>query len=193
VGAADFNGDGMADLLWKSASTGQMAMWEMNGTAIQASAFLPTVATEWHVAGTGDFDGDGKADILLRDQVTGAAAIWEMNGTAIKSAAIITAPPLDWQVAGVADLNGDGKSDIIWKNAATGGGGVGDERLLHRRFRHPRHPARRLDPAQPPLRLGVSYRSPGPHSLRLGPGSSPATAAPSTVTAAAGIEPAFCV
>ncbi len=118
----DFNGDGRADILWRSTSTGQEAIWLMNGASVAGSGTFATVSgTSWHIVGTGDFNGDGKADILWRNVATGANVIWLMNGAAIASAASITPQTdLGWQVAGVADFNGDGKADILWRNASTG-------------------------------------------------------------------------
>jgi hypothetical protein len=40
-GAADFNGDGKADVLWTNSATGDRAMWLMNGSVILTNAFLP--------------------------------------------------------------------------------------------------------------------------------------------------------
>ncbi|HUD85110.1 MAG TPA: VCBS repeat-containing protein, partial [Xanthobacteraceae bacterium] len=34
VGTGDFNGDGYADILWRNTTTGDVAIWEMNGTTI---------------------------------------------------------------------------------------------------------------------------------------------------------------
>ena len=41
VGTGDFNGDGKSDILWRDTS-GNVAIWEMNGTAIfnQATSFV---------------------------------------------------------------------------------------------------------------------------------------------------------
>ena len=30
VGTGDFNGDGLSDILWQNANTGQASIWEMN-------------------------------------------------------------------------------------------------------------------------------------------------------------------
>ena len=83
VGTGDFNADAKGDLLWQDKS-GNVAIWEMNGTAIlnQNSSFVANVPGQWSIKGTGDFNGDGKTDILWQD-TSGNVAIWEMNGTSI--------------------------------------------------------------------------------------------------------------
>ncbi|HUD87639.1 MAG TPA: FG-GAP-like repeat-containing protein [Xanthobacteraceae bacterium] len=122
VGQRDFNGDGYADILWRNTSTGDVAIWEMNGTAIlnPSSSGLGSVATAWSIVGTGDFNGDGYADILWRNTSTGDLSIWEMNGTTIinPSSTGLGNVPLNWTVVGVGDFNGDGKADILWRDTA---------------------------------------------------------------------------
>ena len=60
VGQRDFNGDGKADFLWRD-TTGDVAIWLMNGTTDPLSAwYVGTVPTSLVDRGTGDFNGDGK-------------------------------------------------------------------------------------------------------------------------------------
>ena len=67
IGTGDFNGDGKSDILWQNTS-GQAAIWEMNGTNIIASpALSPKPGPSWKAVGTGDFNGDGKSDILWQN------------------------------------------------------------------------------------------------------------------------------
>jgi hypothetical protein len=51
VGAGDFNGDGMADLLWReSSSTGMLLYWQMKGPQILKSVTLrETTDLGWSV------------------------------------------------------------------------------------------------------------------------------------------------
>jgi phospholipase/lecithinase/hemolysin len=116
VGTGDFNGDGMSDILWHD-SSGNVAIWEMNGTAIlnQATSFVANVPANWSIVGTGDFNGDGMSDILWRD-TSRNFAIWEMNGTKVSNAptSLVANVPANWSVVGVGDFDGDGKSDILW-------------------------------------------------------------------------------
>ena len=59
VGTGDFNGDGKGDILWRDTS-GNYAIWLMNGATVHGGRRHRQLATTWSVVGTGDFNGDGK-------------------------------------------------------------------------------------------------------------------------------------
>ena len=116
----DFDGDGKSDILWRDTS-GDVAVWLMNGATVSQSAGLVTVPSSLTIIGQHDFDGDGKADILWQDSsgsfgYTGYLSIWFMNGAAVSSAARLGAMNSDWTPYGTGDLNGDGKGDILWRD-----------------------------------------------------------------------------
>lgn len=116
---ADLNGDGKSDILWQNNSTGQRAVWLMNGTRFSSSASLGTLATSWDIVGSGDFNGDGRSDILWQD-TSGARAIWLMNGTSLSAGVSLGTVTTSWEIAGSGDFNGDNKGDILWQDNATG-------------------------------------------------------------------------
>jgi hypothetical protein len=119
VGTGDFNGDGYADILWRNTTTGDVAIWEMNGTTIlnPSSSGVGNVATNWTVVGVGDFNGDGKADILWQNTSNGNLAIYLMNGNTITSSATF-ANLGAYSVVGIGDFNGDGNSDILLRDGS---------------------------------------------------------------------------
>ena len=112
----DFNGDTKSDIAWRDTS-GDVAIWLMNGAQVATSAGLGTVATTWSIVGQHDFNGDGKRDLLWRD-TGGNIAIWFMNGTSVASTALVGNVPTTWTVAGTADFNGDGQADILWRDGS---------------------------------------------------------------------------
>jgi hypothetical protein len=102
LAAADFNGDGKSDLLWRNDTTGHIYMMLMNGTAIASQGYVyqePNLA--WKVVAQGDYDGDGKADLLWRSETTGQVYMMLMNGLSIASQAMVyTEPNNAWKILG---------------------------------------------------------------------------------------------
>jgi len=47
MGAGDYNNDGKSDILWQN-SSGAVAIWEMNGTSVLASATIANPGPTWH-------------------------------------------------------------------------------------------------------------------------------------------------
>ena len=47
----DFNGNGMSDILWRDTS-GDVAIWFMNGTTIASGTGLGTISTTYTIQGT---------------------------------------------------------------------------------------------------------------------------------------------
>jgi hypothetical protein len=118
----DFDGNGISDLLWRDAQTGDLAIWLMDGAARVNKTFVfPRIDPAWQIAGVGDLDGDGKADLVWRNTQSGDVAEWLLDGTTAKSwSALSSGLNLAWQIAGVGDLNGDGKADLVWRNTQNG-------------------------------------------------------------------------
>jgi subtilisin family serine protease len=101
VGAADFDGDGNADLLWRHAGDGRNALWLMDGLTRRSVTQLNAIADgNWRVVGLGDFNADGRADILWRNGATGQNTLWLMDGTTrLGSTALQAVTDLNWRVA----------------------------------------------------------------------------------------------
>jgi hypothetical protein len=114
--SGDFNGDTKADILWRH-SSGDVAIWLMNGTSVVSSAVVGNVSLDWTIAGVGDFNGDGKTDLLWR-HTSGLLAVWLMNGTTIVGTGMLGSVGTDWTIAGVGDFNGDGRADILWRHTS---------------------------------------------------------------------------
>jgi len=68
--AADFNGDGRADILWRNGD-GRNALWFMNGATVTSAVFTAGIDQLYRVVGVADFNGDGRADVLWRHSVSG--------------------------------------------------------------------------------------------------------------------------
>jgi hypothetical protein len=114
VGVGDFNFDGRDDFLWRNPTTGEVAAWTMNGSAVSAQGLVGAAGADWSIQAIADFDGDGRDEILwLRDD--GLLASWQLNGVVQTGSAIIGAVGVDWNVRGAGDFDGDGRADILWQ------------------------------------------------------------------------------
>jgi hypothetical protein len=122
----DANGDGNADVYWRSYGTGANAVWTMDGTAYTGTINLPSLPnTAYRIEGVADFNADGKPDLLWRNPTTGANALWLMNGATVTS--IVDLPGLpgaNFHFEGAADFNGDGSPDIVVRNYTDGNNAV---------------------------------------------------------------------
>jgi len=114
--AHDFNNDGKSDVLWRD-TTGDVAMWLMNGGQVLQTGSLGNIPTAWSVIGQRDFTGAGYADLLWRD-TTGDLSMWFMNGITVSSAASLGNVATVWTVKGTGDLNGDGDGDLLWQDSS---------------------------------------------------------------------------
>ncbi|KJU86641.1 FG-GAP repeat-containing protein [Candidatus Magnetobacterium bavaricum] len=118
----DFDGDGRSDVLWRNATTGDVAIWLMKDTSIAGKDFVfKGVSLDWDIKAAGDFNGDGKADILWQNTKTGVVYIWLVKGTTIEAGGtVVEDMPADWKFVTLGDFNGDEKADIMWRSAGTG-------------------------------------------------------------------------
>ncbi|MBC80186.1 MAG: hypothetical protein CMQ33_05075, partial [Gammaproteobacteria bacterium] len=111
-GSGDFDGDGIADLLWRN-TNGANIVWLMDGETIKERGQLPTVGGGWTISGVGDFDMDGMADVFWNNPDTGANSIWLLNGTERKARGTIPSVDKSWSPFGVYDMNADSMADIL--------------------------------------------------------------------------------
>jgi hypothetical protein len=138
---ADFNADGIADILWHNRITGESRIdyvglpGSQPGVSDRNLSFawpyhvaLPATGTEFdpHV---GDFDGDGCADILWNNRITGAANgvwySWRPGGPGtpqpyqfIRYNHVFNSDPTF--IPYVAKFNNDAIADILWHNPVNG-------------------------------------------------------------------------
>ncbi|MGQ9897983.1 MAG: IPT/TIG domain-containing protein [Acidobacteriota bacterium] len=113
---------GHSTIVWRNRSTGQNAIWVMDGTNFVRNELLPFAEDCWIIGGTADFNGDGNTDLLWRNQtITGFDAAWLFSGTR-PTAAIPVIPEqtdLNWSISCTGDFNRDGRPDIVRRNTAT--------------------------------------------------------------------------
>jgi Domain of unknown function (DUF4347)/Cadherin-like/Putative Ig domain/WD40-like Beta Propeller Repeat len=131
---ADFDADGIADVLLYSATGDEVKMWMMtdNGTIAAEQSFLGLDGTilrtgnpDWRVIGLADIDGDRTLDVVWHNPKSDEVGFWFMNadGKTVNrydylrqsdGAIYKTQNPL-WQVADIADFDGDGDTDLLFR------------------------------------------------------------------------------
>ncbi|APR79928.1 Hypothetical protein A7982_05275 [Minicystis rosea] len=95
ITSADFNRDGMSDVIWTNAKRGTMAVWLMSGAHLLAAGpEIPGPSGEgWAIAYAGDTNGDGMADAVWQKEGTSQFAVWLMNGAKLLAAGPVLAGP----------------------------------------------------------------------------------------------------
>lgn len=120
VGNGDYDGNGLADLLWEEDGTGRLVVWGMHGGVPDEGVVLDVVGLasgdEWRVGGSGDFDGDGHDDILLFSRVLGDAELLYMRDGALAGQSRLPGYVGAWSVATSGDFDGDGRDEILWRD-----------------------------------------------------------------------------
>jgi hypothetical protein len=117
---SDFNNDGKSDLVWQNTTTGDRAVWLMNGTQARTGLSLGNYPTNQWIAAVGDFNNDGKADLVWQNTTTGERSIMLMNGTTVLSTIVLGTYDTAWSIVTTGDFNGDDKPDLVWQNSVTG-------------------------------------------------------------------------
>jgi hypothetical protein len=105
-----------SSLLWQH-SSGQMAVWQMNGPTIAGGGLIgPSPGTFWTAMGTGSFFTGDTSDIAFQGQ-DGSVALWEVQGTTLAGGGLVAANPgTSWHIKGTGDFYGDGHSGLLWQN-----------------------------------------------------------------------------
>ena len=105
AGAGDVNGDGHPDLFWHHASSGQVAVWMMQGGSLLRAETLATggvADTNWQLRGVGYVDGNQTPDLIWQNTTTLQVAVWLMNGLSMREGRMVIGAALasaDWHIS----------------------------------------------------------------------------------------------
>ena len=127
VGAADFNGDGVPDLIWQNDATRQATVHYYagaQGAVFQGWAWLNAGGIPgWKVVGAADFNGDGVPDLIWQNDTTRQVTVHFFGGAqgaVFQGWAWLNAGGIPgWTVAGANDFDKNGAPDLVWQNDAT--------------------------------------------------------------------------
>jgi len=116
VAVADFNSDGIPDLVTANSGGGTMSLLTGNGDGTFQTQQAFAIGSLALAVATGDLNGDGKPDLVTANFTDNTVSVLLGNGDGTfqpqQTFAVGDAP----DAVAVADLNGDGKPDIVTAN-----------------------------------------------------------------------------
>jgi hypothetical protein len=129
VGTGTFDQAGRTprDLVWHHRVSGDVVIWNMDGSGnlLSGSSTTPVGLSDvnWRLVGTGDFNLDERSDLLWHHRLSGEIVVWHMSGAVLASGTFTTPSSLSdtaWKIVGTGDFNQDGRVDIAWRNGTSG-------------------------------------------------------------------------
>jgi len=127
---ADFNGDGVPDLVWQNDSTHQVTVnyyGGAGGATLTGWKWLNQAGgtAGYTVVAAADFDGNATPDLVWENLSSGQVTVdyysyVSGSPTYTSTAWLSQSGYPGWTVRGAIDMNGDGVPDLIWQNNSTG-------------------------------------------------------------------------
>ena len=128
VGAADFDGNGVPDLIWMNQATRQVTVNYYGGsqgcTLLDWNWLNASGEPGWTVVGAADYDNNGVPDLIWLNDATRQVTVNYYGG--LGGATLIGWNWLNptgfpgWTLTGAADFDGNTVPDLIWQNDTSG-------------------------------------------------------------------------
>ena len=117
VGTGEFNSNGMGDILWQDANTGNLFVTLMNGSSQTGTRSVGKVPTGYTVVGA-----DRKGWVFLNNATTNDLTIWVVTCPPTSNACTFTSTdigtaPAQWKIKALGDLDGNGITDVVWMDS----------------------------------------------------------------------------
>lgn len=112
--AADFDGDGVDELVLHDYRTRVVEIWRVTNRSLAvARTFSGPPGAD--VAGAADVTGDGRADMIWLDPTTGSVVVASLEDLAPTNGRVLGTTAKPSRLADVADYDGDGLNDLLWR------------------------------------------------------------------------------
>ena len=125
VGAADFDGNGVPDLVWEYMPTGQVTVNYYGGPGgamlLGWNWLNQTGNPGWTVVAVADMNNDGVPDLVWEKNATNQVTVNYYGGPGGATLTgwnwlNIAGEPAGWHVVAAADFDGNGTPDLVWQN-----------------------------------------------------------------------------
>ncbi len=118
-GSGQFNGDAIADWVWRNQKTGQTLLWLMDAEQRPTAMVLPSVTDgAWQIHGTGDFNQDDQSDLIWYNRETGAAVLWYISeGQQTDKVPFQLGSVTGKTIVGSGDFDQDGTFELLWQDS----------------------------------------------------------------------------
>lgn len=104
VGAGDMNNDGETDLVWQDDASGQLRVWQLNGTTRTADMAVSPAGVNpvWKLRSVGDYNDDQRPDLIFQNSTNGDLYAWFMNGMSLASGTYLSPARVNlaWRMVG---------------------------------------------------------------------------------------------
>ncbi|MGH0032119.1 MAG: FG-GAP repeat domain-containing protein [Myxococcota bacterium] len=119
VSNGDYDGNGMADVVWQEDLTGRIVVELLDDGSVAGTIDLDLgllAEDDWLVGGSGDFDGDGIDDLFLFSRPRSESRIVFFGAGGVASDQSLPGYGTHFSVDDVGDFDGDGLDEVVWRD-----------------------------------------------------------------------------
>jgi kumamolisin len=124
---ADFDGDGLVDVVQFNPANGAISIAKNNGSLSFTTQYSTTVSPGWTLIGAADLNGTGHPQLIWRNTTSGQVIAWVFSPTQAFQPVqfpVFAAPPLSWRIFAIGKVDSSSAQGLIWQNTQTGSVGL---------------------------------------------------------------------